>query len=90
MLLDSKTSQKVVLLVFRHLIILVSQLADKDRNWLDLEQWDKFAQSKRYKNTAATIKEYEIRYKKEYNNYVGSIETELIAEINEEFGELQE
>ncbi len=61
-----KTKEKVSLLLMRHLLRLVRNLADDSANWFRLSNWDSFKQSSKYTATLQTIREYRARYEKDY------------------------
>ena len=73
---------KVGLAIYKHLQHLIKQLSDERRNWLGLKGWETFRESKKYKSTLQTIKEYSQRYDKEYLNYLKRAELVLIREVN--------
>jgi hypothetical protein len=53
--MSENSQQKVSLVLFKHIVKLVKQLADTRVNWFGFTNWDSFKNSKKYKNTQATV-----------------------------------
>lgn len=70
--------EKFGVIVFTHLLRLAKIIADGSYNSLNLKDWDKFKKSKKYLNTSLTIKEYCIRYDKEYSQYLKNVELSVL------------
>lgn len=79
------SSQKLTLVIFKHLLKLTKQLSDSSFNWFKLKDWNRFKYSKKYLNTHLTIKEYALRYEREYLAFLKTLEVNVIRETNKEF-----
>lgn len=60
----------MTLILYKHLQKLIKNLADEKHNWFNLKNWDNFKESKKYYTTHLTMKEYSVRYEKEYLSFL--------------------
>jgi hypothetical protein len=49
---------KLMLMVFKHVLKLIKQLADSKNNWFGFTNWDTFRKGTKYEATVRTLKEY--------------------------------
>lgn len=78
----------MALIVFKHLVKVVKQLADARLNYYRLPNWDAFKQTNKYKGLAATLQEYCEKYEREYLKYLKESEITVIKDVNQKFSEL--
>jgi hypothetical protein len=77
-----------LLILYKHLQKLIKLLADNKANWFKLKNWDHFKESKKYYTTHLTMKEYSVRYEKEYLTFLKKIELNVVRDVNKDLSEL--
>jgi hypothetical protein len=73
---------RLSLMLFKHLLKLIKQLADPKANWFGLAQWEAFKVSSKYLLTQKTLKEYCEKYEKEYLIFLKRAEINVIKDVN--------
>lgn len=76
------------MVLFKHLIKLIKQLADVRQNAFKLPHWDSFKQSQRCKKAFSIFGEYLDKYEKEYLRHLKEANIVVIKEVNQKFSEL--
>jgi hypothetical protein len=56
--LTDVTSKKICLVLFKHLLKIIKQLADLKQNCFNLPSWDSFRQSPKYLNLIPALQDY--------------------------------
>ena len=49
---------RLTLVVFKHILKIIKQLADSKHNWFGLTNWDTFRKSAKFVTTLKTLREY--------------------------------
>lgn len=68
--LSEDSLKRVVLIIFKHLVKIIKQLADAKINYYKLPNWDSFKQSSKYKSFLTTVQDYCEKYEREYLKYL--------------------
>lgn len=68
--LPEESLKRIILIIFKHLVKIVKQLADSKSNYFKLPNWDTFKQSPKYKAFSTTVQDYCEKYEREYLKYL--------------------
>jgi hypothetical protein len=85
--LNSLNRGRLSLLLFKHVLKVIKQLADNKNNWFGFTNWDSFRKNPKYDNTYKTLREYCEKYEKEYLVFLKKAEINVIKEVNQKLPE---
>lgn len=86
--LREESRELIVMILYKHLIKLIKQLADLKHNFFKLPHWDSFKQSQRCKHLITILSDYCEKYEREYLKHLKDANVEVIREVNQKFNEL--
>jgi hypothetical protein len=86
--LPEESLKRVILIIFKHLVKVIKQLADTKINYFKLPNWDSFKQSNKYRSLTTTVQDYCEKYEREYLKYLKESEITVIKDVNQKFSEL--
>lgn len=76
------------MILYKHLIKLIKQLADIKHNFFKLPHWDSFKQSQKCKHLVSILSDYCEKYEREYLKHLKEANVQVIREVNQKFNEL--
>ena len=74
---------KLTLVLFKHMLKLIKQLADNKNNWFGLVNWDTFRKSPKFVTTLKTLREYCEKYEREYLIFLKRADINVIKDVNQ-------
>ena len=86
--LEEESLKRLSLILLKHMLKVVKQLAEGRTNYFKLPNWDTYRQSPKFKTILATMQEYCERYEREYLRHLKDSEISVIKDVNQRFSEL--
>lgn len=86
--LTEDSRETFVMILFKHLIKLIKQLADIKHNSFKLPHWDSFKQSARCKHLMQTLGDYCEKYERDYLKHLKEANIQIIRDVNQRYNEL--